>query len=351
MTVDKPPLALWVQALSVRVFGYHPLSMLVPQALMGVAAVWLTYDLVRRRFGRLGGVRRRARARADADRGRDLPLQPARRAARALLGRRAVVHGARRSRTAARAGSCSAGVCVGLGFETKMLVALVVVPGIAARVAVVSARPRAFAPARRAPAAGRRRGDDARRRRVAAARRTDAGVEPPVDLGHERQPRAVADLRIQRRRARRRPGRRPGRDRRRQPCSAAARDRCGCSTRRSAGRPGGCSASPLVSAIALLVATRLRRSDARTGWLLAVGGAFLTTRRAVQLRERDLPPLLRLAARAVHRRAGRRGRRALDLRPRRRAHLRPARDRRRRRDRAGRAAATTRASCAGSCRC
>ena len=46
MTVDKPPLALWVQALSVRVFGYHPLSMLVPQALMGVASVALVYDLV-----------------------------------------------------------------------------------------------------------------------------------------------------------------------------------------------------------------------------------------------------------------------------------------------------------------
>ena len=35
MTVDKPPLALWVQALSARVFGYHPLSLLIPQALMG----------------------------------------------------------------------------------------------------------------------------------------------------------------------------------------------------------------------------------------------------------------------------------------------------------------------------
>src|SRR3954470_5619581 len=34
MTVDKPPHALWVQALSVRTFGFHPLSMLVPQALM-----------------------------------------------------------------------------------------------------------------------------------------------------------------------------------------------------------------------------------------------------------------------------------------------------------------------------
>src|SRR6478609_10180451 len=55
MTVDKPPLALWVQALSVRVFGFHPLSMLIPQALMGVAGVALVYDLVRRRFGRTAG--------------------------------------------------------------------------------------------------------------------------------------------------------------------------------------------------------------------------------------------------------------------------------------------------------
>jgi hypothetical protein len=55
MTVDKPPFALWVQALTVRVFGLHSLSLLVPQALMGVASVALVYDLVRRRWGRAGG--------------------------------------------------------------------------------------------------------------------------------------------------------------------------------------------------------------------------------------------------------------------------------------------------------
>src|SRR3954452_25326110 len=55
MTVDKPPLALWVQALSARVFGLSSWSMLAPQALMGVAAVALTYDLTRRFFGRAAG--------------------------------------------------------------------------------------------------------------------------------------------------------------------------------------------------------------------------------------------------------------------------------------------------------
>src|ERR1700754_5109288 len=44
MTVDKPPLALWVQALSVRVFGFHSLAVLVSQALMGVASVALLDD-------------------------------------------------------------------------------------------------------------------------------------------------------------------------------------------------------------------------------------------------------------------------------------------------------------------
>src|ERR1700754_97698 len=44
MTVDKPPLALWVQALSVRGFGFHLLAVLVSQALMGVASVALLDD-------------------------------------------------------------------------------------------------------------------------------------------------------------------------------------------------------------------------------------------------------------------------------------------------------------------
>jgi 4-amino-4-deoxy-L-arabinose transferase-like glycosyltransferase len=48
MTVDKPPAALWVQALSVRIFGFHSLSILIPEALMGVAAAVFAYDLTRR---------------------------------------------------------------------------------------------------------------------------------------------------------------------------------------------------------------------------------------------------------------------------------------------------------------
>jgi 4-amino-4-deoxy-L-arabinose transferase-like glycosyltransferase len=51
ITVDKPPAALWVQELSGRVFGFSSWSMLLPEALAGVACVMILYRLVRRWVG------------------------------------------------------------------------------------------------------------------------------------------------------------------------------------------------------------------------------------------------------------------------------------------------------------
>jgi len=56
ITVDKPPAAIWPMALAVRVFGLSSWSILVPQAIMGVLAVWLLYATVRRQFGHLAGL-------------------------------------------------------------------------------------------------------------------------------------------------------------------------------------------------------------------------------------------------------------------------------------------------------
>ncbi len=50
ITVDKPPASLWIMGLSVRMFGLNSWSILVPQALMGVATVGVVYASVRRRF-------------------------------------------------------------------------------------------------------------------------------------------------------------------------------------------------------------------------------------------------------------------------------------------------------------
>jgi 4-amino-4-deoxy-L-arabinose transferase-like glycosyltransferase len=51
ITVDKPPAFLWVMELSGRIFGLNYWSLLVPQALEGMAAVAVLYTTVRRWFG------------------------------------------------------------------------------------------------------------------------------------------------------------------------------------------------------------------------------------------------------------------------------------------------------------
>ena len=51
--VDKPPVAIWVQVLSAKLFGFNKYSVLVPQALMGTLSVLIIWHLTRRRFGPL----------------------------------------------------------------------------------------------------------------------------------------------------------------------------------------------------------------------------------------------------------------------------------------------------------
>jgi 4-amino-4-deoxy-L-arabinose transferase-like glycosyltransferase len=276
MTVDKPPLALWVQALSVRTFGFNSLAILVPQALMGMASVALVYDLTRRRFGRVGG----------GVAGLVLALTPM------------TVAISRHNNPDALLVLCSvaalwfvvraledgrtkwlvwAGVCVGLGFEAKMAVALMVVPGIVAAWLWVAPRGR-----------------------IAAVRQLLAGGAAMVVVGGA-WPFLVALT--------------PASDR---PWISGTSDNSIWSLifgynglGRLDGQAGGPqafggggggggnfggSAGPLrllndalggqagwllgfalVGGVGILAASRLRRSDARTGWLIAVGGAFLVT--------------------------------------------------------------------------
>ena len=56
ITVDKTPASLWVMEISGRIFGFSQWSMLVPQALEGVASVGLLYAAVRRWFGAPAGL-------------------------------------------------------------------------------------------------------------------------------------------------------------------------------------------------------------------------------------------------------------------------------------------------------
>jgi 4-amino-4-deoxy-L-arabinose transferase-like glycosyltransferase len=56
VSVDKPPLGLWVQAASAYLFGFSGLSLLLPQAIAGVLSVALLYQLVRWTFGPVAGL-------------------------------------------------------------------------------------------------------------------------------------------------------------------------------------------------------------------------------------------------------------------------------------------------------
>ena len=56
ITVDKPPLAVMLMGLSVRIFGLSSWSILLPEALLGVASVLLLFVTVRRTFGPAAAV-------------------------------------------------------------------------------------------------------------------------------------------------------------------------------------------------------------------------------------------------------------------------------------------------------
>ncbi|MCX2931999.1 glycosyltransferase family 39 protein [Mycobacterium sp. CVI_P3] len=131
ITVDKTPAALWVTGLSARLFGVTPWSILVPQAVAGVAAVAVLYMAVRRVSGPWAGLLA----------GAVLTLTPA--AALmfrfnnpdALLVLSLVVAAYFTQRALDRDAAWwwlpLAGVAVGVGFLAKMLQAFLVLPALA----------------------------------------------------------------------------------------------------------------------------------------------------------------------------------------------------------------------------
>ncbi len=56
ITVDKPPGSLWLMVLSARIFGFSSFAMLLPQALLGVGTVAITWAAVRRWSGPAAGL-------------------------------------------------------------------------------------------------------------------------------------------------------------------------------------------------------------------------------------------------------------------------------------------------------
>jgi 4-amino-4-deoxy-L-arabinose transferase-like glycosyltransferase len=141
ITVDKTPAALWVIDISVRLFGLDSWSVLVPQALEGVAAVALLY----------AGVRRVSGPGAALLAGAVFALTPV----AALMFRFnnpdallvlllvAAAYCVQRAceKDSSRWWLIAAGVAVGFGFLTKMMQAFLVLPGFAVAYLVAGHRP------------------------------------------------------------------------------------------------------------------------------------------------------------------------------------------------------------------
>ncbi len=130
ITVDKPPASLWIPALLGRVFGFSSATVLVPEALMGVAAVGVLYLAVKRTAGPAAALMA----------GAALALTPV--AALmfrfnnpdALLTLCLVVAAYATLRAVERAGwkwLALAGAVLGLAFLTKMLQGFLIIPGLA----------------------------------------------------------------------------------------------------------------------------------------------------------------------------------------------------------------------------
>jgi 4-amino-4-deoxy-L-arabinose transferase-like glycosyltransferase len=141
ITVDKTPAALWVMDLSVRLFGLNSWSVLVPQALEGVAAVALLYAAVRRAAGPgpallAGAVFALTPVAALMFRFNNpdalLVLM-------LVVGAYCVQRGCERD--ASRWWLVGAGAAVGVGFLAKMLQAFLVLPGFGAAYLVAAAVP------------------------------------------------------------------------------------------------------------------------------------------------------------------------------------------------------------------
>ncbi|MGE2722959.1 ArnT family glycosyltransferase [Mycolicibacterium celeriflavum] len=130
ITVDKPPAALWLMALSGGLFGFNAFTMLLPQAVMGVGSVAVLYAAVRRISGPAAGLIA----------GAALALTPVAAlmfrfnnpdALLVLLMVVAAYCVVRATGTGSIRWMAFAGCALGFAFLTKMLQAFLVMPGLA----------------------------------------------------------------------------------------------------------------------------------------------------------------------------------------------------------------------------
>ncbi|MFJ1606069.1 ArnT family glycosyltransferase [Streptomyces sp. NPDC088253] len=129
ITIDKLPGFLWPQALSARIFGFHPWALTLPQVIEGVLSVAVLYRAVRRWAGESAGLLAAgafALTPAVAGLFRTQAEDPAF-TLLVLLAADATLRAAREARLRPL---LAAGMWVGLGFQAKMLEAWAVLPAL-----------------------------------------------------------------------------------------------------------------------------------------------------------------------------------------------------------------------------
>ncbi|GAA2678667.1 glycosyltransferase family 39 protein [Streptomyces lunalinharesii] len=129
ITIDKLPGFLWPQALAVRVFGFHPWALTLPQVIEGVLSVAVLYRAVRRWAGEHPALLAAAAfAVTPAIAGLfRTPVEDPAFTLCVLLAADATLRAARQGRLRPLV---AAGVWVGLGFQAKMLEAWGVLPAL-----------------------------------------------------------------------------------------------------------------------------------------------------------------------------------------------------------------------------
>lgn len=131
ITVDKLPGALWVQALSLRLFGFHIWALVLPQVIEGVLTVLVLYHAVRRLAGPVAGL-----AAAVALAATPVSVLLARGNVSDALLILLLVLAADATSAALSNGKLRwlllAGAWTGLAFQAKMVQAWLVLPGLAA---------------------------------------------------------------------------------------------------------------------------------------------------------------------------------------------------------------------------
>jgi 4-amino-4-deoxy-L-arabinose transferase-like glycosyltransferase len=130
VSIDKPPVDLWLQVISVKLLGFSSTTLKLPEALAGTASVPLLYVLVRRLWSASAGI---AAAAAMAV----LPIEVITARSDTMDGVMmlvlvlALLAAVRAVETGRRAWLFAAAAALGVAFDVKLLESLVALPGLA----------------------------------------------------------------------------------------------------------------------------------------------------------------------------------------------------------------------------